>query len=228
MKTVQELDFAVSLTDQELPSDLVAMCQEFVERGKDRPQEAFADLPLLGYGRYSEVRAAGDLAIKISTPNTGKTRFPGAPENLTNQAYLLKGLGHWLDDKTGGGIQTPEQHKVLKTNGGNVLIQENMIGWSSLRQVLIAKKANPDHPRYKEITEVVRERIASALYGLPLLMRAGLDDVYSAGGLNPGNVLVSGEYGDPATAPLCLIDQPNGNGTKGRVATLVARKMLKS
>lgn len=156
----------------------------------------------IGIGGSAELRCVAGVAIKASTPTSGKYKS-GSPENLVRQSEFLNKLGADLAARGHRDITVPEQYFGLRTASGNTLLaQEYMEGWQSL-EAWLKEYGYTQGNRY-EIASPVTQRLKHALGDSAL--KYGVRDLIVHGTVNRENVLVPKDS-DPVTAPLCIIDQ---------------------
>ena len=186
------------------------------------PERAFADVPFVGTGVYSEVRDFEGVAVKLSTDTTGSYDGRGLRENLLDQFTVLGALRSHLDERPEHGITAPSQLLAMRTPQGNFIqVEELKSGWTNLRKVITVRRIGDDQEH--EINEAVKARINSAV-GKSVLRR-GIKDLGLSKKeyLHSKNVMVQTDTEELAQAEVCIIDQPQ-IGASGRLIATILRR----
>ncbi len=198
--------------------ELLDMVQAFLATPQF-PEHAFDSLPYIGGGRNSIVRQFGDIAVKISTPTTGKNGWEytanSSTENLFHQHLFLRTLDSHLVDAAN--LTVPDQLIAIKSKNKPhyVSFQQYMAGWQSLKSWIQQDAQNT--LSVEELRHHVQNRIKASVHHP--LMRLGLNDIglHRWSQLNAGNILIEPSAIDYTKSQLCIIDQP-GYGISSSVA----------
>lgn len=202
---------------------LQEVVRDFIRTG-DLSKESMDRLAFVAHGSRSEVRGAGDVAIKLSTPYTGRggwERPDGTttPEDQVLQHEFLLALEQHLRGNSDGSVRVPKQYFALRSPKGTFLrAEELMIGWHDLDY---HKRTLPTDEQKAELFDYVKERINTAMGRTAL--RLGLGDLGLGKDkkLHGNNVLVPKNSLD-TPKEFCIIDQPNQRVVPS-VALLVSR-----
>jgi hypothetical protein len=175
----------------------------------------------IGWGSNSLVVEYGGLALKLSTPSTGRQAWdrgdPVKPEDMIGQLRFLDGLGEHLA-KGKSNVSTTEQYLALNGPFGNLRLEEHKIGYATLGRTLFDRLHNNKNQRFtidEEVEIIKKERQANKIVRTRVGNAVG-HTVFALGmdfgrRLHNDNVLVPVGVDIPEDGPLCVIDQPSRN-----------------
>lgn len=187
-------------------------------------------LTFVGEGDNSQVWRAGDTAIKVNTPTTGREYYryvtPVKPEDLIGQTTFMHALAVDLAARSVDDISVPQQHLALRTTTGDQLsVQEYVDGWTSWFDWTSRRKM--DAVSTIDLREHLKLRIIGAMGGSALAVGVSDLGLRRNAKLHGGNVLVPSDCESAADAPLCIIDQPS-KGIRGKLGLVMARHVLRA
>lgn len=183
----------------------------------------------LGTGANAEVWRVDGVAVKASTPMSGKEakriKEPVKPEDLIGQFDFMRALGIDLKQRGHDDVIVPEQYFALRSQGSDYLLaQQYMEGWQSVGTWAADRGYGIGGRNPEVIFNPLRNRLRAAL-GSSALKR-GVNDmgIWGSSPFHGGNLLMQRDS-DSLEGPLCIIDQPS-RGLRAKMGIAAARKIL--
>lgn len=205
--------------------------QEFVARFCAAPEDAVhfvTERNFLGQGRYSDLCIVGGVAVKLSTPNTGREahtrRVKTLTEDLFAQHDFMSEIDFWLRGRPENGVIVPQQYFAIRKGKGYLQAMQLMSGFEHFKKWLGRRGENLEN--WHDTHAVVHRRIVAAFVGSNLL--ESMSDIYEPererdhpNELHTKNIMMQVGDLDPETATICIIDQETNYPTVRGLAAIL-------